>query len=223
MATGCSRYRFGRANCIKSGFAGGSFCTTNSTSSATDGQQFCFDRDQGKTWTRRGGVAFLETDFDEHMIVELRDGRLWMLARTKKGISESFSTDQGVMWSEPRPSTIQNLSARFFIRRLASGNLLLVKNGPGRSATAASLESQAPSLLSEDDGGTLRARVCCSMIARSSRIPTDFRVLTGRSTSSTTGTATPTPRSCWQSSARRTCLPGNFESPMAPSAKMLDQ
>ena len=69
--------------------------------------------DHGKTWTRRGGVVFPESEFDEHMIVELRDSRLWMLARTKKGISESFSTDQGATWSEPHPSTIsKNPSAR---------------------------------------------------------------------------------------------------------------
>ncbi|MCB1209651.1 MAG: exo-alpha-sialidase [Verrucomicrobiales bacterium] len=36
--------------------------------------------DQGKTWTRRGGVAFPRTDFDEHTIVERKDGSLWMLA-----------------------------------------------------------------------------------------------------------------------------------------------
>lgn len=86
--------------------------------------------DQGQTWTRRGGVAFPETDFDEHMIVERRDGTLWMLARTTSGISESISTDKGITWSEPKPSSILNVSARFFIRRLSSGNLLLVKNGP---------------------------------------------------------------------------------------------
>ncbi|HTN74888.1 MAG TPA: sialidase family protein, partial [Pirellulaceae bacterium] len=54
--------------------------------------------DQGKTWTRRGGVAFSDTDFDEHMIVELRDDRLWMLARTKHGLAESFSSDHGATW-----------------------------------------------------------------------------------------------------------------------------
>jgi predicted neuraminidase len=86
--------------------------------------------DQGKSWARRGGVAFPDTDFDEHMIVERRDGSLWMLARTKLGISESVSTDKGVTWSVPTPSVIQNVSARFFIRRLLSGKLLLVKNGP---------------------------------------------------------------------------------------------
>jgi len=108
--------------------------------------------DQGRTWTRRGGVAFPGTEFDEHMIVELRDGRLWMLARTKKGISESFSTDQGATWSEPPPSAIQNPSARFFVRRLASGNLLLVKNGP--IATRLPRRSNLTAWLSTDDGRT---------------------------------------------------------------------
>lgn len=108
--------------------------------------------DQGKTWTRRGGVAFPGSEFDEHMIVELRDGRLWMLSRTKKGISESFSLDKGVTWSEPQPSAIQNPSARFFIRRLASGNLLLVKNGPIEARLPR--RSSLTAFLSSDDGKT---------------------------------------------------------------------
>ncbi len=87
-------------------------------------------QDAGKSWSRRGGIVFPETDFDEHMLVQRRDGSLWMLARTKYGIAESTSSDRGKSWSEPRPSAIQNVSARFCIRRLASGNLLLIKNGP---------------------------------------------------------------------------------------------
>ncbi len=108
--------------------------------------------DKGTTWTRRGGVMVPETDFDEHMVVELKDGRLWLLARTKQGISESFSSDKGRTWSEAKPSVIQNASARFFIRLLASGNLVLIKNGPldkrlkGRSHMTA--------FISEDDGKT---------------------------------------------------------------------
>jgi predicted neuraminidase len=108
--------------------------------------------DQGKTWTRRGGVAFPRTDFDEHMIVERKDGSLWMLARTKDGISESTSTDKGMTWSEPQPSTIQNPSARFFIRRLASGKLILVKNGPINVRLPNRTNLKA--FLSDDDGKT---------------------------------------------------------------------
>jgi predicted neuraminidase len=108
--------------------------------------------DQGKTWTRRGGVAFPETDFDEHMIVERTDGSLWMLARTRSGISESVSADQGATWSKPQPSSIQNVSARFFIRRLASGQLLLVKNGP--IDVRLPRRSSLTAFLSHDDGKT---------------------------------------------------------------------
>ncbi|WLD14153.1 sialidase family protein [Planctellipticum variicoloris] len=108
--------------------------------------------DEGQTWTRRGGVAFPGTDFDEHMLVELKDGRLWMLARTKGGISEAFSADCGVTWETPRPASIQNVSARFFLRRLASGNLLLVKNGP--LDVRLPRRSSLTAFLSKDDGKT---------------------------------------------------------------------
>ena len=106
--------------------------------------------DQGKSWTRRGGVVFPESEFDEHMIVELRDKRLWMLARTKSDIAQSFSSDGGRTWSDPTPSGISNPSARFFIRRLKSGKLLLVKNGP--IDLRLNRRSDMSAFLSDDDG-----------------------------------------------------------------------
>jgi hypothetical protein len=39
--------------------------------------------DQGDTWVRRGCVRFPNPSWDEHMFVELKDGRLLMIARTK--------------------------------------------------------------------------------------------------------------------------------------------
>lgn len=107
--------------------------------------------DQGKTWTRRGGVAIPGPQFDEHMLVELKDGRLWMLARNNDGIAESFSSDQGRTWSAPVQSKIQSPSARFFLRRLQSGNLLLVKNGPINQKTG---RSHMTAFLSDDEGKT---------------------------------------------------------------------
>ncbi|MDD4869090.1 MAG: sialidase family protein [Kiritimatiellae bacterium] len=107
--------------------------------------------DQGKTWTRRGGVIVPQSDFDEHMFVELKDGRLWMLARTKYGIADTFSPDGGRTWSEPKPSPIQNPNARFFIRRLISDRLLMVKNGPLGKRTG---RSEMTAFLSDDDGKT---------------------------------------------------------------------
>lgn len=107
--------------------------------------------DQGKTWTRRGGVKIPGPQFDEHMLVELKDGRLWMLARNNDGIVESFSADQGRTWSAPVPSKIQNPSARFFLRRLQSGKILLVKNGPIERKTG---RSHMTAFLSSDEGQT---------------------------------------------------------------------
>ena len=57
--------------------------------------------DEGATWKQRGSLQFPDWEFDEHMMVELKDGRLWMLARTDGQPHESFSTDGGKTWSTP--------------------------------------------------------------------------------------------------------------------------
>ena len=105
--------------------------------------------DQGKTWLERGQVMFPDWNFDEHMMIELKDGRIWMLARTKGNPCESFSSDQGKTWSKPQPAAIQNPNSRFFLRRLASGRLLLVKNGPADQRLAR--RSHLTAFLSEDE------------------------------------------------------------------------
>jgi len=109
--------------------------------------------DAGKTWSIRGGATAPQEHrlFDEHMFVERRDGSLWLLARTKYGIAEAFSTDRGATWTDLKPSKLQHPSARFFIRRLASGNLLLVKHGPLYEKTG---RSHLTAYLSKDDGAT---------------------------------------------------------------------
>lgn len=107
--------------------------------------------DQGKTWTKRGAVEFARFNFDEHMMVELRDGRVWMLARTEDGMAESFSSDKGLTWSAPK-IRFPNINARFFIRRLASGRLLLVKHG--RIDQRTPQRSHLTALLSDDDAQT---------------------------------------------------------------------
>jgi predicted neuraminidase len=109
--------------------------------------------DEGKQWKERGNVRFPDWEFDEHMTVELRDGRLWMLARTKGQPYESFSSDGGVTWSEPAVArTVQNVNARFFLRRLQSGRILLVKNGS--PAERLKVRSHMSAWLSDDEGAT---------------------------------------------------------------------
>ncbi|MBN2312432.1 MAG: exo-alpha-sialidase [Sedimentisphaerales bacterium] len=107
--------------------------------------------DHGKTWHVRGGCQIPPKMrvFDEHMFVERKDGSLWMLARSNTGfLLESVSLDWGKTWPVAQPSTIKHPSARFFIRRLSSGNLLLVKHHKTDE------RKRLTALLSDDDGRT---------------------------------------------------------------------
>ena len=109
--------------------------------------------DEGLSWRERGNLEFPDWEFDEHMLVELKDGRLWMLARTKGQPHESFSTDSGRTWSKPiQATTVQNINARFFLRRLKSGRILLVKNGAPNERLQRRTHLSA--WLSEDEGQT---------------------------------------------------------------------
>lgn len=107
--------------------------------------------DRGRTWKVRGGCQIPPQmrAFDEHMFVERQDGAIWMLARSKTGfLLESVSRDRGKTWPTAAPSDIKHPSARFFVRRLASGNLLLVKHHNTTS------RKNLTALISEDDGQT---------------------------------------------------------------------
>lgn len=113
--------------------------------------------DEGATWSRRGHVRFPNPCFDEHHIIERRDGSLWMTARTNASIWESVSRDHGRTWSEPNRSAIEHISSRHFLRRLRSGRLLLVKHGvavdrlpPAYGGTHP--RSHLTAFLSDDDG-----------------------------------------------------------------------
>jgi hypothetical protein len=108
--------------------------------------------DQGQSWKRRGCVRFPQPCWDEHMFVELKDGRVWMLARTRDGAMQSFSSDGGKTWTDPTFPTFKHPAARFHIRRLASGRILLVKHGETIDAHAG--RSKLTAWLSEDEGQT---------------------------------------------------------------------
>lgn len=105
-------------------------------------------RDAGASFGILGAAEVPERVFDEHMVVERRDGSLWMLVRTIYGIGESISTDRGLTWSGGRDSRLGGPCSRFFIRRLQSGRLLLVNHHEfsGRNNLTA--------LFSDDDGAT---------------------------------------------------------------------
>jgi predicted neuraminidase len=111
--------------------------------------------DQGRTWSVRGGARVAERVFDEHIVVERRDGglhaySLWMWVRTAYGIGESSSTDGGRTWTPGRPTGIPHVNSRFFLRRLLSGRLLAVTHNPPDGRTRSHLVAR----LSEDEGRT---------------------------------------------------------------------
>lgn len=113
-------------------------------------------RDQGKTFQQLGGANADHRSFDEHMIVELADGKLAMYIRTTYGIAVSYSTDKGKTWSYGVDSGIWGPNSRFFIRRLPSGHLLLVNHlkpdqeVPNRPAFAP--RNRLAAMISKDDG-----------------------------------------------------------------------
>ena len=112
-----------------------------------------YSDDDGRTFYFRGEVPVPEEEANAHeyQVVERNDGSLWLLNRVRSGIGESFSHDGGATWTEMQPAAIAHTVSRFFITRLDSGNLLLVKHG----AIDADVGRQdLMAFLSEDDGAT---------------------------------------------------------------------
>jgi hypothetical protein len=133
--------------------SGGEWVLPASTWRTGKGARMVVSGDRGKNWRVRGAVDVPEEvwNCDEHTIVERKDGSLWMLVRTQYGIGESTSDDRGRTWTPLVPSSIRHPTARFFIRRLSSGSLLLVKHGPMDMRTG---RSHLMAFISQDEGHT---------------------------------------------------------------------
>jgi predicted neuraminidase len=119
------------------------------------GSSVIVSENQGETWNLLGNTVIPKGDAncDENMIVERKDSSFFMWIRTKYGIAESNSFDRGKTWSKPERSGISHTASRFFIRRLQSGKLLLVKHGGIAQQTG---RSHLTAILSDDDGKTWR-------------------------------------------------------------------
>ena len=109
--------------------------------------------DNGKSFVKLGGAEIDKRSADEHIILELLDGRLAMFIRTTYGIGVSYSFDRGKTWTKGEDSGLGGPCARFFIRRLKSGRILLVNhhNFTGRSHLTA--------MLSEDECKTWKYKL----------------------------------------------------------------
>lgn len=128
--------------------------------------------DAGKSWKQSniidlGGHGHHDGAM-EPTLVELNDGRLWMLIRTNwDRFWEAYSLDHGSSWRILQPTTIDASSSPGFLTRLASGRLVLVwnrlypsgtkavarRNDNGLSEAAASWQREELSIaFSENDG-----------------------------------------------------------------------
>lgn len=116
------------------------------------GSNVWISRDEGKTFEFLGRSDVAERACDEHMLVERKDGSLWKVVRTRTGLGEAISTDGGKTWTENHVAeTVTHIPhARFFIRRLNSGKLLMVKHDPPEQKKRSHLKA----FLSDDDGKT---------------------------------------------------------------------
>jgi sialidase-1 len=89
--------------------------------------------DNGKTWQKSnlidlGGAGHHDGGI-ESTLVELKDGRLWLLLRTSVNrLWEAYSSNHGLYWGAIGPTKIEASSAPACITRLASGRLVLVWN-----------------------------------------------------------------------------------------------
>jgi len=133
-----------------------------------------YSHDDGQSWGRSadidiGGAGHHDGAF-EATLVELLDGRLWLLMRTSHDrFYQSFSGDQGHTWTTAEPSGIPASSSPGCVTRLSSGRLALLwnrlwpENNPNSfsrrggdsyySEKAASWHRQELSLTVSDDDG----------------------------------------------------------------------
>ncbi len=133
--------------------ANGDWLLTSSVWKADNSIKVYASTDQGATFTLRGTANIAEPKMrgpDEPMIVERKDGTLWMMVRMR-GLAETISRDGGKTWTPVEKIAIQHPTSRFFLRRLQSGALLLVKHGGIQEKTK---REKLTALISDDDGKT---------------------------------------------------------------------
>jgi len=102
----------------------------------------------------------------EPVVLELKDGRLWMLIRTQMGrFWESFSKD-GAAWSSPRPTAIISSDSPAGLVRLDDGRIVLFWNNCLRFPYAYGGRHVIHAAISSDEGKTWHG---CREVARDPR------------------------------------------------------
>ncbi|GBC76867.1 hypothetical protein HRbin08_00335 [bacterium HR08] len=124
-----------------------------------------YSDDEGETWALSPSILHVpaqditsgESGAVEPVVLELRDGRVWMLIRTQRGrLYESYSLDGGLHWSRPRPSRFLSSESPAGLTRLTDGRILLLWNNCQRFPYAYGGRHVLHAAISEDEGRTWR-------------------------------------------------------------------
>lgn len=122
-----------------------------------------YSDDGGDTWTKSADELAVETPdlgtygADEPVVIELTDGRVWMLMRTQRGrFYESFSSDGGAHWTPAQPSTLLSSDSPAALLRLKDGSILLFSNACQRFPYAYGGRDALHVAISRDEGRTWR-------------------------------------------------------------------
>ena len=126
----------------------------------TSSSMVVYSDDGGDTWHQTPSELKVQTPCIgtygavEPVVVERADGRLWMLIRTQVGrLYESYS-DDGVLWSHPRPTHLISSDSPVGMVRLPDGRLTLLWNKCRRYPYAHGGRHVLHGALSDDDGIT---------------------------------------------------------------------
>lgn len=121
-----------------------------------------YSDDAGDTWhlasadLRTPVPNLLTYGANEPVVIELKDGRVWMLIRTQMGhLYESFSKD-GSAWSQPRPTRLISSDSPVGLIRLKDGRIVLLWNCCLRFPYAYGGRHVLHAAISEDEGLTWR-------------------------------------------------------------------
>lgn len=112
---------------------------------------------EGETWEWLGGTSIPEDlrNFSEATLAQRKDGSIWTVIRTSKGLYESTSKDGGKTWSEAVPMPkFEGPSTRACMKRLGSGAFLLVYHDAKKLASGAYPRTRLTAWLSDDEGRT---------------------------------------------------------------------
>jgi hypothetical protein len=126
------------------------------------GASSLYSDDEGETWQRSPDVLIEQTPdlgtygLNEPVVIQLKDGRVWMLVRSQRGrFYQSFSPD-GAHWSAVEPTDLISSDSPAGLLRLRDGGILLFSNACQRYPYAYGGRDVLHGAISYDEGKSWR-------------------------------------------------------------------